>query len=187
MAAAHHSRVATVTAHSRVATVTAHSRVATVTAHSRVATVNRLGPAGKNKFSRGRRPRLFLFFCFLGGRFFVFFFFFGTPRRFVPFNPTIHSPYPALTTPWPPKRAPGGTLIVPLDGPRMFYTSRVLRRWGCSSPGLTIDDTARCLPPLRPPPPRKHERGKTVDGGVEKLRLWIKSSPRIRLTLSKSY
>ena len=32
-----------------------------------------------------------------------------------------------------------------------------------------------------------HERGKTADGGVEKLRLWIKSSPRIRLTLSKSY
>ena len=55
-------------------------------------------------------------------------------------------------------------------------------------PGAGLLNTGGRSPSGRPSAPdiQVRER-KTAGGGVKVLRLWIKSSPRIRLTLSKSY
>jgi hypothetical protein len=116
---------------------------------------------------------------------------FWAAEFFFPPSP-IHSTHPAFTTPRPPQRVPGGTLIVRYDGPCMFVPSQVLRVMGGPLPirRVTLERHRRWWSPFGRPlraGSALHERGKTADGGVEKLRLWIKSSPRIRLTLSKSY
>ena len=120
----------------------------------------RTWPAPKKKFLRGRRPRSPSFFSF----FFVFCFF---PYRAALFfnpisHPTVHSTYPAPTTPRPPQRVPGGTLIVRCWWPRYVCSLTGLKGLGApNSPGVTIDDTAGNGPPPAAPsaPVRPCTRG----------------------------
>ena len=81
---------------------------------------------------------------------------FWAAEFFFPPSP-IHSTHPAFTTPRPPQRVPGGTLIVRYDGPCMFVPSQVLRVMGGapSYPARHARTTPPVVVPLRPPPPRR--------------------------------
>ena len=85
------------------------------------------------------------------------------PGREKKFSPSpIHSTHPAFTTPRPPQRVPGGTLIVRYDGPCMFVPSQVLRVMGAPSyPASRSNDTAGGGPPSAAPsaPVRPCTRG----------------------------